>query len=267
MAPVEPFFRTAGDGCGVICFHANASSSNQWRSLMERLAVNYRVFAPDTYGAGKTPRWAGGRLLTLADEVDLIEPLMLRAKPPLALVGHSHGGAVALIAALRHPTKVRALALYEPTLFSLLGADSESTEGVRTTVATATHALAAGNPSAAAECFIDYWMGAGSWQQLPDARKPAILAGIGNIPHWANALMHDPTPLDAFRSLNMPVLYMTGQRSPASSLAVARLLCGVLPNVRRVDLEGLGHMAPVTDPERVNGEIEAFLASAAASRP
>ena len=57
----------------------------------------------------------------------------------------------------------------------------------------------------------------------------------------------------------MPVLYMTGERSPASSLAVARKLTGVLPIVRKVEFAGLGHMAPVTDPERVNGEIEAFL--------
>ncbi len=59
----------------------------------------------------------------------------------------------------------------------------------------------------------------------------------------------------------MPVLYMTGERSPASSLAVARLLAGALPDVRRVDFAGLGHMGPVTDPEPVNDEIERFLAS------
>lgn len=264
MTPVEPFFRTAGDGCGVLCFHANASSSNQWRGLMERLSGDYRVFAPDSYGAGKTPHWGGGRLLTLADEVDLIEPLLLRARPPLVLVGHSYGGAIALLAALRHPEKVRALALYEPTLFSLLDAESpppNAADGIRSTVTTAIRALEANDPSAAAECFIDYWMEPGAWQQIPKERRPAILASIVNIPHWAHALTRDPTPLDAFRRLDMPVLYMTGERSPASSLAVARLLAGALPDVRRVDFAGLGHMGPVTDPEPVNDEIERFLAS------
>ena len=264
MTPVEPFFRTAGDGCGVLCFHANASSSSQWRGLMERLSGDYRVFAPDSYGAGKTPHWGGRRLLTLADEVDLIEPLLLRARPPLALVGHSYGGAIALLAALRHPEKVRALALYEPTLFSLLDAESpppNAADGIRTTVATASRALEASDRNAAAECFIDYWMGSGAWQQIPKERKPAILASIVNIPHWAHALTQDPTLLEAFRRLDMPVLYMTGQRSPASSLAVARLLTGVLPDVRRVDFARLGHMGPVTDPGSVNDEIVQFLAS------
>ena len=258
-----PFFREAGSGCGVICFHANASSSNQWRSLMERLAGDFHVLAADAYGAGKSPTWTARRPLTLADEVDLLDPLLSRTRAPLVLVGHSHGAAVALIAALRHPARVRALALYEPTLFSLLDAETpppNAADGIRATVATASQALANQDLAAAAECFIDYWMGAGAWRQTPEARKPAIVASMVNLPNWANALMNDPTPLEAFERLDVPVLYMTGQHSPASSLAVARLLTGALPDVRRVDFPGLGHMGPITDPEPVNAEIERFLA-------
>src|SRR5690606_41500808 len=135
------FFREAGSGWGVLCFQANASSSNQWRSLMERLAVDFQVFAPDSYGSGKTPHWTGSQLLTLADEVDLIEPLLLRARPPLTLIGHSYGAAIALTAALRHSVKVRSLASNEPTLFSLIGSGANVIEGNRTTAEVATRTL------------------------------------------------------------------------------------------------------------------------------
>ena len=37
-------------------------------------------------------------------------------------------------------------------------------------------ALDAGNGDVAAERFIDYWMGNGSWLQTPESRKPAIVA-------------------------------------------------------------------------------------------
>src|SRR5262245_65849583 len=120
---IEPFFREAGSGPGVVCVHSNASTSAQWRGLMELLAPRFRVFAPDSYDAGKSPHWPSDRVIHLRDEVELIEPVLTRAGSPLALVGHSYGATIALIAALADPGRVRAMALYEPTLFALLDAE------------------------------------------------------------------------------------------------------------------------------------------------
>src|SRR5262249_2908904 len=105
----EPFVREAGTGPGVVCIHSNASSSAQWRGLMDLLAPRFRVFAPDSYDAGKSPHWPSDRVIHLRDEVGLIEPVLTRAGSPLALVGHSYGAAVALIAALADPGRVRAM--------------------------------------------------------------------------------------------------------------------------------------------------------------
>src|SRR5262245_52977692 len=55
------FFREVGQGPGVVCLHSNASSSSQWRSLMEALAPKFHVFAVDSYDAGKSPAWNGER--------------------------------------------------------------------------------------------------------------------------------------------------------------------------------------------------------------
>lgn len=119
----EPFFREAGTGSGVVCIHSNASTSGQWCGLMDLLAPKYHVFAPDSYDSGKSPQWPSDRVIHLRDEVALIEPVLARAGLPLALVGHSYGAAVALIAALANPGRVRAMAVYEPTLFALLDAE------------------------------------------------------------------------------------------------------------------------------------------------
>lgn len=73
------------------------------------------------------------------------------------------------------------------------------------------------------------------------------------------ALFTEPTPLEAFRSLDVPVLYMVGKRSPASAHGVARLLARALPRVEAVEFEELGHMGPVTHPDQVNEVIARFL--------
>ena len=259
-----PFFRESGQGDAVVCLHANASSSSQYRGLMELLAPRFHVLAPDLRGAGQSPAYPADRRLSLTEEAAFLEPVFARAATPFTLVGHSHGGAVALIAALRAPQRVRALVLFEPTLFSLVDAKSpppNAADGIRNTVAGAVAALAAGDADGAAARFIDYWMGTGSWGAMPPQRRAAIAATIGNIQGWADALFKEPTPLAEFAKLTQPVLLMTGRQSPGSAHAVTQLLASTLPHVQRLAIDGVGHMAPVTHPDRVNPAIAEFVAA------
>ena len=229
---------------------------------MECLAPKFHVLAPDSYGAGKSPAWPTDRPVCLRDEAALLESVFARAGEPFALVGHSYGAAVALIAALAQPHRVRALAVYEPTLFALLDAESpppNETDGIRAVVAEAAAALDAGNPAGAAQCFIDFWMGTGAWARTPEPRKGPIASSVVNVRRWANALFGEPTPLEAFAALRVPVLFMIGKDSPASSRGVARLLTKTLPRVEVIEFEGLGHMGPVTHPDIVNEAISRFL--------
>jgi len=82
MYQPEPFYREAGTGPGVVCIHSSASTSGQWRGLMELLAPKFHVFAPDSYDSGKSPQWPSDRIIRLQDEVALIEPLLARAGSP-----------------------------------------------------------------------------------------------------------------------------------------------------------------------------------------
>lgn len=259
---VAPFFREAGSGPGVVCIHCNASSSSQWRPLMDRLAPRHRVLAPDTHGAGRGPAWPSDRVLTLHDEVALLEPVFARAGERFALVSHSYGAAVALLAALKKPERVHALALYEPTLFSLIDAASprpNAADGIRHTVALAATAVARRDPSAAAEYFIDYWMGEGAWIAKPEVQRNAIEAAVVNVQGWGGALFGDATPLAAFRALKMPVLLMQGSETTPAARAVATLLAQTLPRVELLTFPGLGHMGPVTHPALVDEAIDDFL--------
>lgn len=263
MPSASPYVREVGSGPAVVCLHANASSSAQWRGLMELLSPGHRVLAPDSYGSGKSPDWHSKREITLRDEVDFIEPVLQDAASPLALVGHSYGAAVALMAALAQPGRVRALALYEPTLFALVDAQTpppNGVDGIRSAVLAAGAALDAGDRDAAAQHFIDFWMGEASWSSTPAQRKLAIAESVANVRRWSFALFGESTPTKSFAALDMPVLYMLGESSPESAHAVARVLIPVLPRVQVVEFPGMGHMAPLTHPQAINAVIAKFLA-------
>jgi pimeloyl-ACP methyl ester carboxylesterase len=257
-----PFFREVGSGPGVVCLHASGSTSSQWRALMESLAPSYHVLVADSFGAGKSPAWPADGRVSLRDEVALLEPVFARAGDPHTLVAHSYGAAVALVAAVLQPHRIRALALYEPTLFGLLDAESpppNDADGIRAAVASAGDALDAGDSAAAAARFVDFWGGDGSWASTPDSRKGPIAASILNTRGWARALFDEPMPLAAFSTLDVPILYMMGADSPPSSRGVGRLLTKTMPKVQVVEFDGIGHMGPVTHPEVVNAAIARFL--------
>ena len=262
MQRQTPYFREMGAGTAVVCLHSSASSSGQWRALMERLAPRFRVIAVDLYGSGKTAPWPGDHPLQLDDELALLEPVFQAAGDRFHLVGHSFGGAVALKAALVDRCRLSSLVLYEPVLFSVLVAAAPESDATREILAVQDDTIRLvdqGDLDASAVRFIDYWMGEGTWAATPENKRPGIAAAMRAVkPEW-HAAFSEPTPLHAFAAIDVPTLFMSGTESKGSARAVARLLTAVLPQVYVEEIEGVGHMAPVTHPERVNLLIERFL--------
>ena len=120
-------------------------------------------------------------------------------------------------------------------------------------------ALDLGHPRASGARFVDYWVRAGAWAAMPEPRREALATAMSTVKAEWDAAFRDPTPLSAFAALDAPVLDVTGSDSPASSRGMARLLTKTLPRVTAVEIEGVGHMGPVTHPDRINALIEDHL--------
>jgi pimeloyl-ACP methyl ester carboxylesterase len=103
--------REAGEtrgGAPIVLVHGAGTSSTAWLGLIGRLARHNRVVAPDLPGHGRSE----GRVETIDDWRDAIG--MCAASlclPPSILIGHSLGGAAAMLAALEWPEKVAGLIL------------------------------------------------------------------------------------------------------------------------------------------------------------
>lgn len=261
MTPI-PGYREAGEGPSVVCIHGSASSSGQWRPLMERLSDRFRVIAPDLYGHGRTPSWAGHRDMRVDDEADLLEPVFRLAGDRFHLIGHSWGGAIALIAALRLLPRLLSVVFFEPALWSLVvDEDPGSAASLDITLNRdrTQRMMDEGDFEGAAEYFINYWVGPGTWGLMSESRRSAFAAGMhAASPEWY-ASFHETTPLAAFSAIDVPTLLLSGTKSTVPARAITALLASVLPRAKTVHLDGIGHMGPVTHPELVNGAIEDFL--------
>lgn len=261
-------FRQAGQGMPVLCLHSNASTSAQWRGLMDDLSTHFHVLAPDLLGAGRNAPWPVTTGARLQHELDALAPLLQALGDPpdhrFHLVGHSYGGALALAIALAWPQRVASVVLYEPTAFPLLNRPGPGEPGATGIAAAATASIAAvdqGDLPAAAAGFIDFWMGAGSWAAMPEVRRGPVAESMRPIRQWTEALYAQAWSLPALAALPMPVLLLGGTESPASARDLLPILAGAMPGARLEQLPGLGHMGPVTHANVVNPWIADFLRS------
>jgi pyruvate dehydrogenase E2 component (dihydrolipoamide acetyltransferase) len=110
VAPKRP------DGDVVLLIHGYGGDRNSWLFLQEPLAAKHRVYALDLPGHGTSAKDVGdGTLEVLADAV--VGVLTAVGAGRAHLVGHSMGGAVALVAAARDPGRIASLTLIAPSGF------------------------------------------------------------------------------------------------------------------------------------------------------
>jgi len=235
--------------------HGSAVAGKSWNALAAPLRDRVVVMTPDRLGQTPGERWPANRVTTFDAEAEHLAAALAAAPGPVHLFGHSYGGAVAMQMALRWPKRVARLTLYEPTRFALLLRGGRAIgEAGREILAVGhgTHERAAARQeAAAARVFVDYWSGAGTWAAMDAGRQERLAAQMPKVGAEFLAAFADPVPLDAWSTLEMPVLLLGGESSPAPVRAINALLGSVLPRCASVTLPGIGHMGPMTHADEV----------------
>jgi len=157
----------------VVLVPCSASSARQWKALSEQLP-GFHSLPLDLWGHGSHGRWHGARPFSLSEEAATI----YEACPdgtPFHLIGHSYGGGVALRFALSHPQRLRSLTLIELSSFHVLkdaqGTDAHLLTEIRAVADAVNRGVICGDYVSGMQTFIDYWVGAGSWESLSDDKK------------------------------------------------------------------------------------------------
>src|SRR5690606_13046234 len=95
-----------------VLLHGFPESHRTWRAVAPALAEDHFVVAPDQRGFGGSDKPAGVEAYAteriLEDLIALADALELER---FTLVGHDWGGAVAWLAALRHPDRLKRLVI------------------------------------------------------------------------------------------------------------------------------------------------------------
>ncbi len=240
----------------VLLLHGLTDAGTTWPDLIAHWGDAWDVHAPDLRGHGRSPRFCDDELgrapeVMLADVLDLLD-----AQPgPVALVGHSLGGLLALRAALARPQQVSALVLEDPAKPDGTPTDDEDTAFVAdpAIVASVESSLIATEHDRAAEVArmrretpwsdteIEAWADS---RPLVDRRYVRRGLFLGQ-PGWE----------ELFDALAVPTLLVLPPDAPMAP----RPDLVHNPLVRRVVIEGAGHCVRRDQPAAYHAAVDAFL--------
>jgi 3-oxoadipate enol-lactonase len=251
MVPVMLAYDVAGAGPAVVLLHSTVCDRQMW-----------------------DPQWP---VLDVADELSL---------GPIALVGSSHGGKVALEIAARQPERVTALAL----LCSAMPGH-EPSEVLRAFWRQEEELIEAGDIGGAVELNVATWLGPEADEPVrekvrqmqrhalavqlaaPEEFEPVEVAVDLHAITAPSLVVAGAKDLPDFRQIAaeladlLPAARPPAARSPAGGLAAGRLPADRLTAGRRaggrvVELAWAGHLPTLERPEELSAMLVAFLREA-----
>lgn len=108
-------YTVRGNGPALLLVHGiyAAASAYEWRRVVDALAARHTVYTIDLLGFGRSDRPAVRYSPELY--VDLLSDFLHDVAAPCTIIASALGAAYAVASAARHPERVAALALVEPT--------------------------------------------------------------------------------------------------------------------------------------------------------
>ena len=114
-------YRETGAGEPLILVHGSFSDVRTWDHLMDRFGESHRTIAYSRRYHWPNAPIPEGADYAMAQHVDDLERLIVElGARPAHVVGHSYGGYLALLLAVKNPGVVRSLVLAEPPVLPLL---------------------------------------------------------------------------------------------------------------------------------------------------
>jgi pimeloyl-ACP methyl ester carboxylesterase len=115
-------YTDSGKGRTLLFLHGFGANSYSWSKVSPSLLQNYRVILLDLKGHGASPKPKDGAY-SLHDQADLVADFIAdRALEDIALIGHSMGGGIALLVALKLaaklPSPISSLILVDSVAYS-----------------------------------------------------------------------------------------------------------------------------------------------------
>jgi pimeloyl-ACP methyl ester carboxylesterase len=243
-----------GEGTPILLLHGLFGAGRNWGGIQKRLAQRHRVLAPDLRNHGESEHAARMDYAAMAE--DVAEVIARRGLAPVAVLGHSMGGKVAMALALRHAGVVSRLVVadiapvrYPPALRGYVAAMRALKLTAGLTRREADSGLEAAIPEPGIRAFLLQSLEFG-------ADVPAWKLGLAEIA----AAMPEIEDFPVTGRYEGPTLVLAGERSGYIQPTHHALFRRFFPAARFATVEKAGHWVHADNPNAFLALTEPFLA-------
>ncbi|CAB4859756.1 unannotated protein [freshwater metagenome] len=257
----------AGAGPVLLLIHGMAGDFHNWQGVIEPLARNHTVIAPDLPGHGGSAP-GGGDYSLGALAAGLRDLLVALGHERATLVGHSLGGGIAMQFSYQFPEMTERLVLVSsgglgPEVNPVLRAAAlPGADRFIATTARPAHvvgsAVARGLGLIGLRPSADVAEVARGYASLADPdRRAAFLATLRAVVGTGGQRVHAGDRL--YLAEGMPVLIIWGARDPIIPVHHGEQAHELMPGSRLEIFDGVGHMPQLEAPARFVAVLQQFL--------
>ena len=252
-------YTDVGYGEPVVLLHGIPTWSYLFHEVIEQLAGDHRVIAPDFLGHGYSDRRDRFDRSLVAQTAMIVRLLDELGVGQVSVVGHDTGGGVALILAIEHPGRVRRL-----ILSNIVAYDSWPAGDM---IALSDPTWRAKRPGEVADFVAaGYPEGLSRRERLTEEFLAGITApyrdeeGQISLIRNASALNtnHTMALVDRHRDIRAPTLVLWGAADPWQTIADGRRLARDIPGARLCELDA-SHWVPQDAPREFAEAISAHM--------
>ncbi|HEY8866163.1 MAG TPA: alpha/beta fold hydrolase [Solirubrobacteraceae bacterium] len=268
-------YRSAGEGPVLLLIHGITSSSRTWEPVVESLAADHTVIAPDLLGHGESAKPRGDYSLG-AYASGVRDLLIALGHERATVVGHSLGGGIAMQFAYQFPELVERLVLVSSgglgrEVSALLRAATLPGSEYVLPLLCGDRAITAATGVARALGTIglrpsdDVREGAAGFASLGDAHaRRAFLATLRTIVDAGGQRVSARDRL--YLAEAVPTLIVWGERDPIIPVAHGRSAHEAMPGSHLRVFYEAGHFPHVTDPQGFVHALREFIAETEPAR-
>lgn len=261
----------AGKGETLLMIHGLGGNASHWRRNIGALSQQFRCIAVDLPGYGNSSTVERGEADTQLDfYADVIASLLEKLKVPKASVmGHSMGGQVSMVLALKYPALVNKLVLVAPAGLETFTATEAN---VLTGYATTAFYMAQDSAAIAKSYHANFF-------RVPDAADVLVNERIAlkqcagfeaycrQIPMGVKGMLAHPVAAE-LQKIGQPVLVLFGEQDalipnkflhPSLTVTTVAAMAKSIPGSSIQMIPEAGHLLQYEKPEAVNEAVIHFL--------